>query len=45
MVNKKGEVLCIAPEILEKMSLKNRYNFLNNNLMAILTPAFPICIN
>ena len=38
MVNKKGEILCIDPEILEKMSLKNRYNFLNNNLMSILKP-------
>jgi len=28
----------INDEILEKLSLKNRYNFLNNNLMAILTP-------
>jgi len=28
----------INDEILEKLNLKNRYNFLNNNLMAILTP-------
>jgi alkylation response protein AidB-like acyl-CoA dehydrogenase len=28
----------INDEILEKLSLKNRYNFLNNNLMAILSP-------
>ncbi|MHA2398765.1 MAG: acyl-CoA dehydrogenase family protein [Promethearchaeota archaeon] len=28
----------ISDEILEKLSLKNRYNFLNNNLMAILSP-------
>jgi alkylation response protein AidB-like acyl-CoA dehydrogenase len=28
----------INDEILEKLSLKNRYNFLNNNLMAILRP-------
>jgi alkylation response protein AidB-like acyl-CoA dehydrogenase len=28
----------INDEILEKMSLKNRYNFINNNLMAILSP-------
>jgi len=28
----------INDEILEKLSLKNRYNFLNNNLMSILTP-------
>ena len=38
MINKKGEVQCISDEILEKMSLKNRYNFLNNNLMSILKP-------
>ncbi len=28
----------INDEILDKMSLKNRYNFINNNLMAILSP-------
>ena len=28
----------INDEILDKLSLKNRYNFINNNLMAILTP-------
>ena len=28
----------INDEILEKLNLKNRYNFLNNNLMAILSP-------
>ncbi|MFX1418735.1 MAG: acyl-CoA dehydrogenase family protein [Promethearchaeota archaeon] len=38
MVNKKGTVQCINEEILEKMSLKNRYSFLNNNLMSILKP-------
>ncbi|UCC18666.1 MAG: acyl-CoA/acyl-ACP dehydrogenase [Promethearchaeota archaeon] len=38
MVNKKGAVQCINEEILEKMSLKNRYSFLNNNLMSILKP-------
>ncbi len=38
MVNKKGEVQCIDDEILEKMNLKTRYNFLNNNLMSILKP-------
>jgi len=38
MLNKKGEVQCINDEILEKMSLKHRYNFLNNNLMSILKP-------
>ena len=38
MLNKKGEVQCIDDEILEKMSLKHRYNFLNNNLMSILKP-------
>jgi len=38
MINKKGQVQCINDEILEKMSLRNRYNFLNNNLMSILKP-------
>jgi hypothetical protein len=38
MTNMKGRVQCINDEILEKMSLKNRYNFLNNNLMNILRP-------
>jgi alkylation response protein AidB-like acyl-CoA dehydrogenase len=38
MINRKGEVQCINDEILEKLSLKNRYNFLNNNLMSILKP-------
>ena len=38
MVYKKGHVQCINDEILEKLSLKNRYNFLNNNLMSILKP-------
>ncbi|MCK4287047.1 MAG: hypothetical protein KAX18_12635, partial [Candidatus Lokiarchaeota archaeon] len=28
----------INDEILDKLSLKNRYSFLNNNLMAILSP-------
>jgi alkylation response protein AidB-like acyl-CoA dehydrogenase len=28
----------INDEILEKLSLKNRYNFINNNLIAILSP-------
>jgi alkylation response protein AidB-like acyl-CoA dehydrogenase len=28
----------INDEILDKLSLKNRYNFINNNLMAILSP-------
>jgi len=28
MVNKKGEVLCIDLEILEKMSLKNHFFFM-----------------
>ncbi|MFW9865531.1 MAG: acyl-CoA dehydrogenase family protein [Candidatus Thorarchaeota archaeon] len=37
---RKGEVQCIDDEILEKMSLKNRYNFLNNNLMSILKPDY-----
>ncbi|MFX1320162.1 MAG: acyl-CoA dehydrogenase family protein [Promethearchaeota archaeon] len=36
MVGKKGDVQCINEEILEKLSLKNRYNFLNYNLMSYL---------
>ena len=36
MVNKKGAVQCINDEILEKLSLKNRYKFLNINLMTYL---------
>ena len=36
MVNQKGEVQCINDEILEKLSLKNRYKFLNYNLMSFL---------
>ena len=40
MANMKGEVQCIDDEILEKLSLKNRYNFLNNNLMNILKPEY-----
>ena len=38
MVNKKGDVQCINDEILEKMQLKYRYKFLNNNLLALLKP-------
>lgn len=38
MTNMKGKVQCINDEILEKMTLKNRYNFLNNNLISILKP-------
>jgi alkylation response protein AidB-like acyl-CoA dehydrogenase len=38
MTNLKGKVQCINDEILEKMSLKNRYQFLNNSLMSILKP-------
>ncbi|MBD3197340.1 MAG: hypothetical protein GF317_19955 [Candidatus Lokiarchaeota archaeon] len=34
----KFQTQAINDEIMEAMSLKNRYNFLNNNLMAILTP-------
>ncbi len=37
MENKKGEVQCINDEILEKLSLKNRYKFLNYNLMTYLS--------
>lgn len=36
MINKKGQVQCINDEILEKLSLKNRYKFLNYNLMSYL---------
>ncbi|MFX0056999.1 MAG: acyl-CoA dehydrogenase family protein [Candidatus Hodarchaeota archaeon] len=36
MVDKKGNVQCINDEILEKLSLKNRYKFLNYNLMTYL---------
>ncbi|MFX1302701.1 MAG: acyl-CoA dehydrogenase family protein [Promethearchaeota archaeon] len=36
MVIKKGNVQCINDEILEKLSLKNRYKFLNYNLMSYL---------
>jgi len=36
MVIKKGQVQCINDEILEKLSLKNRYKFLNYNLMSFL---------
>ncbi|MFX1315718.1 MAG: acyl-CoA dehydrogenase family protein, partial [Promethearchaeota archaeon] len=38
MVGKKGDVQCIDDNILEKLSLKYRYKFLNNNLMSILKP-------
>ncbi|MFX0033995.1 MAG: acyl-CoA dehydrogenase family protein [Promethearchaeota archaeon] len=37
MENKKGAVQCINDEILAKLSLKNRYKFLNYNLMAYLS--------
>jgi alkylation response protein AidB-like acyl-CoA dehydrogenase len=36
LVIKKGNVQCINDEILEKLSLKNRYKFLNYNLMSYL---------
>ena len=35
---KKFKTQAINDDILEAMSLKNRYKFLNNNLMIILTP-------
>jgi alkylation response protein AidB-like acyl-CoA dehydrogenase len=38
MTGKKFKVQAINDEILEKLSLKNRYAFLNNNLTSILTP-------
>jgi len=37
MVERKFEVQAINDEILEKLSLKNRYAFLNNNLTSILS--------
>lgn len=36
MSNQKGDVLCINEDILGKMSLENRYKFLNTNLMSVL---------
>ncbi|MFX1357436.1 MAG: acyl-CoA dehydrogenase family protein [Promethearchaeota archaeon] len=36
MIEKKGDVQCINDEILEKLTLKNRYKFLNYNLMTYL---------
>jgi alkylation response protein AidB-like acyl-CoA dehydrogenase len=38
LTNKKGDVQCINDEILEKMQLKYRYKFLNNNLISLLLP-------
>lgn len=38
MTGKKGTVQCIDQEILDKLSLKNRYSFLNNNLNPVLKP-------
>ncbi|MHA1915507.1 MAG: acyl-CoA dehydrogenase family protein [Promethearchaeota archaeon] len=35
----KGKVQCIDSEILEKLSLEHRYNFLNHNLFEILKPS------
>jgi hypothetical protein len=40
MVGKDEFVQCIKDEILEKLSLRNRYNFLNINLMSILKPKY-----
>ncbi|MFX1323217.1 MAG: hypothetical protein ACFFAQ_16410, partial [Promethearchaeota archaeon] len=37
MSSKKFKVQAINDEILDKFSLKNRYNFLNNNLTPILS--------
>ena len=37
MPGKKFEIQAVDDEILAKFSLKNRYSFLNNNLMAILS--------
>ncbi|TFF86057.1 MAG: acyl-CoA dehydrogenase [Promethearchaeota archaeon] len=38
MTINKGDVQCINDEILEKMQLKYRYKFLNNNLVSLLNP-------
>ena len=38
LAGKKGKVQCINDEILEKMSLKNRNKFIDNNLMSVLKP-------
>jgi len=38
LTGKKGKIQCINDEILEKMSLKNRNKFVNNNLMSVLKP-------
>lgn len=38
MSERKFKVQAINDEILEKLSLKNRYSFLNNNLTSILSP-------
>ncbi len=38
LAGKKGKVQCINNEILEKMSLKNRNKFVDNNLMSVLKP-------
>ncbi|MFX0100824.1 MAG: acyl-CoA dehydrogenase family protein, partial [Candidatus Hodarchaeota archaeon] len=38
MVGKQGKVQCINDDILKKLSLKNRYKFLNLNLMSLLKP-------
>lgn len=40
MSGKRGTVKCIDDEILDKLSLANRYKFLNNNLSSILTPKY-----
>jgi alkylation response protein AidB-like acyl-CoA dehydrogenase len=37
-MGQKFQTQAINDDILEGLSLKNRYNFLNNNLMSILTP-------
>lgn len=40
MENQKGKVQCINDEILKKLSLKNRYKFLNLCLMSYLKPEY-----
>lgn len=38
LAGKKGKVQCINDEILEKMNLKNRNKFIDNNLISVLKP-------
>ncbi|MGV9141907.1 MAG: acyl-CoA dehydrogenase family protein [Promethearchaeota archaeon] len=38
MIHKNFDTKCISNEILEKLSLENRYKFLNSNLMPLIDP-------